>query len=552
MKPAKPLILGVVLFVSLSCSVASAAPGVLPDNDVMTRALVEELSRSMEELVLGNLPRPYYIQYTAQDRLTYSLRAAYGGLIKSDESRSRYAISRVRVGSYQLDNTNVGRGFGARTSLPLDDNLTALRHSIWQMTDGDYKQAVEMLTRKIAYLQQKSDKDRPDDFKPGSATHVIEPAAEIAFDQTEWEEKIKVLSAQFIQYPDIQNAQVTFFAGAVNNWLVNSEGTRLRTADTGAQLEIRAEIQASDGMKLTSGLEYLGLQTYDLPSMDQLQDDIDKLCEGLIELREAEVLEHYSGPVLFEPAAAGRVINTMLADGFCARPTPLGSGGDDNSLEKKLGRRILPRTFYIYDDAAKDRFQGQVLAGAYTFDDEGVKPERVVLVEKGILNNMLSGRAPTKKIKQTNGHGRSGGFGDAQASVGCLYVEDVNGLTSENLKEALIQAVADEGLEYGVRIASIRAGSPGVLGNPIHAYKVFGDGHEERIRGMKFLPMQTRELKHILAAGIKQEVYNASGGIGRSIIAPALLFEELELIKIEREFDKTPILLSPLQRTAGR
>jgi hypothetical protein len=33
------------------------------------------------------------------------------------------------------------------------------------------------------------------------------------------------------------------------------------------------------------------------------------------------------------------------------------------------------------------------------------------------------------------------------------------------------------------------------------------------------------------------------------VIAPAILFEELELTKIEEEFDKPPILSSPATRT---
>ena len=528
---------------------ARGQDGVLPDNDIVTRALVEELERSMEQLVFGELPKPYYIQYNAQDRLTYSLRAAYGGLLANSEDRTRYAVSRVRVGSYELDNTNVGRGFGARISLPLDDDLVALRHALWRMTDGDYKQAVETLARKIAYLKQKSDKERPDDFSPVPAVHVIEPSAEIAIDRTLWEKNVLLMSERFARYADIQNATVTLFAGAVNQWLVNSEGSRLRTADTGVHLQIRASIQADDGMRLSDGLEYLGLQTDDLPPMDQILTDIDETCAGLIKLSHAPVLEHYSGPVLFEPAAAGRVLDALLAEGFCARPIPLGSSGNDNAFDKKIGRRILPRTFYVYDDPQDQRFEGTVLAGAYTFDDEGTKSQRVVLVEKGILKTMLAGRAPTKKIKQSTGHARSNGFGDAEANIGCLYVSDEQGLEPGPLKDQLIKAAREEGLDYALRVESIRSGSPGALGRPIHAFKVFLDGHEERVRGMKFLPVQARELKHLLAAGVKRKAFNSSNGVGRSIITPALLFEELELTKIEREFDKKPILPSPLQRS---
>ena len=65
---------------------------------------------------------------------------------------------------------------------------------------------------------------------------------------------------------------------------------------------------------------------------------------------------------------------------------------------------------------------------------------------------------------------------------------------------------------------------------------------------MEFAPAETRVLKRILAAGRDRRVYNSTSGTPSSIITPAILVEELELNKIEREFDKLPILKSPAQR----
>ncbi len=516
----------------------------------MMKAVVGELERSMSELVLGDLPRPYFIQYNAQDRLSFGMRAAYGGLLRSDRSRHRIITSRVRVDSYALDNTNFGRGFGGQAILPLDDDLMALRHAIWRMTDVDYKHAVEALTRKQAYLKQKSVEDRPDDFSRADAVRAVEPSARMAFDRQAWEKNLKRWSARFEKYPEIQDADVTSFVGVVNEWIINSEGTRLRSADTGVYVEIGANIQAKDGMRLADSLMYIGLQIDQLPQPDKILADIDGMCGRLIAMADAPVLEHYIGPVLFDPVAAGKVFEALLGDGLCARPKPLGSGGDELSLEKKIGLRILPRSFQIYDDPGTDRFRGALLAGAYKYDNEGVRAQRVTLVKDGVLKTQLASRAPTRKIKKTTGHGRSGGFGDARASFGCLHILDDKGMSSEQLKDALIEAARDEGLEFGLRIESVEVGGYGGLGNPIYAYKVFvEDGREELIRGMKFLPVEMRSLKHILAAGAERKVYNSTFGIPSSIVAPAVIFEELELTKIEREFDTLPILKSPTQRS---
>ena len=64
----------------------------------------------------------------------------------------------MRVGSYQLDNTNffsfnfnqsaMVQEFNGTAELPLDDDYKELRRQIWLVTDATYKSAVEDLSKK--------------------------------------------------------------------------------------------------------------------------------------------------------------------------------------------------------------------------------------------------------------------------------------------------------------------------------------------------------------------------------------------------------------------
>ena len=535
----------------LSGPAATYAQETLPDNDVLMRAMVDELERSMNELVLEDLPRPYFIQFRAEDRLSYTMSAAYGGLLESSTRRTRPFRSRVRVGSHDLDNTNAGRGGGMRVSLPLDDDYAAIRHTIWRATDADYKNAVEALTRKTAYLKDKTIEDRPADFTPAEPVHLLGPSAKLGLDRPVWEKSIELLSARFKEHPRIRDSVVELHAAAANNLIVNSEGTRFRKGDTGVYIEVDAEIQAEDGMLLSDRLRYLGEQTDQLPPVEQMLTDIDEMCAKLVRLAEAPQLDQYTGPVLFEPVAAAKVFEALFADAICARPVPLGRGGGwgSASLEKKLGLRVLPRSFQAYDDPGSEWFEEVLLAGSYEYDDEAVPVSRVSVVEKGVLKGLVASRAPTKKVKKTTGHGRSAGLGDARATIGCLYLSDDHGLSAGELHDELIQTARDEGLEYGLRIAAMRPGGYGNLGSPIYAYKVHVEnGREELVRGLEFLPVETRALKRILAAGTERKAYNSIVGVGRSIVCPAILLEELDLKKFAEEFDKPPILKSPATR----
>lgn len=521
-------------------------------DDVLMRAMVDELNRSMKSLVLEDLPRPYFMQYRATDRRIYSLSASNGGLQKVDVRRARRFASRIRVGSMDLDNTNVGQMAGAMAALPLDDDYAALRHVIWRATDTDYKRAVEILTRKVAYLKNKTVEDRPADFSPREKTVAIEPVVKLEPDTEAWSRRVTSLSARFAKYPGIQNSWVSMYGGSENRWLVNSEGTRTRNGDSGLFVRFDAQVQADDGMYLFDSVSYLGESPADLPALEEMERDLDKLCERLLELKGSEVLDHYAGPVLFGPKAAGQVFGALLADGVCARPLPLGARrGDEQSFERRIDRRILPRFLSVYDNPVEKKFDGRLLAGSYQRDDEGVTAARVSIVENGVLKRLLASRVPTKTTTTSTGHARSEGLTDAQAHIGCLYIVSDEGMSADELKKELIEAADEEGLDFGLRVESMHD-SGGGLGSPIHAYRVFvEDGREERVRGLDFLPVPTRALKRILAAGEKAELYNSISGIGSSVISPAVLSEELELTKSQEEFEKLPILKSPATRSGS-
>lgn len=538
---------------TVTCLLGSAGAS-LPqpsDGEVLMKAMTDEMARSMGELMLEGLEKPYFLQYNAQDRVVLSMSAAYGGLKNSGVKRQRAIGSRIRVGSFNLDNTNVFRGAGGRGTLPLDDDYVALRHTIWRITDEDYKRAVEILTRKIAYLQDKTMEDRPDDFTPGEPVQAMQPTVALVIDQDVWERKLRDISARFKNHPAIMDSGVEFYAIAVHEYIINSEGTRIRMGDTGALLRISAEIQADDGEYLSDELNYLHETPEKLPALETILADIDRMCDRLVALARAPKIEQYTGPILFEPLAAGKVFEALLANGLCARPTPLGAGGawQEESLEKKLGLRVLPRSMSVVDDSTQKYFEGTPLAGQFDFDDEGTRPRVVELVTDGILTDLVASRAPTKKFKKTTGHGRGGEFSDPTATVGCLYISDENAISKEEMNLELLTAAKEEGLEFAMRIEAMERGGGGRLGAPLYAYRVSAaDGTEELVRGLEFLPVQTRALKRILAAGKERKVYNSIGSVSISYISPAILFEELELRKLTEEFEKPPILKAPWNR----
>jgi len=554
------------------------------------QALEDELARSME-LQMEDLGKPYFVQYTVDDVVTHRVSAKLGAIVISTSSRSRPFGAQVRVGTYKLDNTNFsggggfGRGFGrgrrgdggrGGSSLPLEADYKAIRKALWWATDGAYKAAVETLTQKKAYLEEVNLENRPDDFSKVPAVSHVAPSVKLVFDKKAWEAKLRELSGCFCLLPRVQDSNIRLVVTVGNRYLVNSEGTRLRTGNTRVQLSIGATVQGKDGMRVTDSLSYSALTPANLPPVDRIIGEIGTLASKLTAAVDAPHLTSYTGPVLLEGEVAAGLFRSMLARGLAGTTEPVGTRrsrfrGRDN-LEKKLGQRILPRSFRVYDDPTVESVAETPLFGHYEFDAEGVKVRRVDLVEKGRLKTMVLSRVPTKSLSGSTGHGRRMRGGRARAAIGSLFIESDDGKTPEELKAALIELARDDGLEFAIRVASIRSSGPGgggrdmrsmlrnmrrsggageqSLGDPVFIYKVYvKDGREEMVRGCEFTPLKLRDLRDIIAAGKAPTVDN---NMGSSIVAPAVIFEELELMKIEQELPRRPVLENPLLREKSK
>jgi len=102
------------------------------------------------------------------------------------------------------------------------------------------------------------------------------------------------------------------------------------------------------------------------------------------------------------------------------------------------------------------------------------------------------------------------------------------------------------------------AGGSHALVPPLLAYKVYPDGREELVRGLLFHGVSVRSFKDIVAASDESYVFDlvdsnapfalvgaGSFTITASVIAPAVLFEELELEPAKGETPKPPIVPPP-------
>ena len=537
--------------------------------DVVLRALVDELDRNFTGLKLEDLERPYFIEYALADATGFSVSAVLGAVTDDSDYRARQLRATVRVGSYELDNTNFmggGRGFpygrgggggGGMAALPIEDNYEAIRQAIWWATDREYKDVVETLAQKKAFMESKLIEDKPPDFAPAEPAVHFDPPAQFDLHADQLKRLAIELSGVFREYPQVQDSSVGLTAGGGNKYLVNTEGTRLRIASTTYTLAIEATVQAEDGMELSDSIEIEVRKFTDLPSLAELTAKCRKLVDRLTQVRDAPILDAYTGPVLFDAEPATSLFAGQFAGRFSGGQRPVGSSTSPDDFENKLGQRILPRGVRVVDDPTREEIAGQPAMGHYRYDDEGVPAQAVTLVEGGKLQTLLMSRNPSKDFATSNGHGR-GMFGP-QASAGSLMLTADEGESEADLRAELLEAAADEGLDFALRVEALGSvGGGGGYGRyfrggggqtPLVMYKVYPDGKEEQVRGVQIARIDLRSFKDVLAFGDQLYVSNSGRGTqGRTVAAPAMLFEELDLAKIDEDFDKPPILPAPVAR----
>jgi len=192
-------------------------------------------------------------------------------------------------------------------------------------------------------MESKLITDKPPDFSREEPVRHLEPRLAPQLDLAALEELAMALSAVFRDYPDVQRSFVGVSAWGGNKYMINTEGTRLRTGVQRCSLSIGAMVQADDGMPLGDSLTLNATTLAELPPRAELEQRCRKFAEQLIAVKNAPVLESYSGPVLFEPKAAAELFAAWYTDNFSGGQRPLGSGTSPDDFVNKLNKRILPR-----------------------------------------------------------------------------------------------------------------------------------------------------------------------------------------------------------------
>ncbi len=512
--------------------------------DGLLEALLTELDRSKAQLKMDQVQAPYYIEYRVNEVEDISAEAAYGALRENQHIHVRVLRGVVRIGDYMQD-SYFARGQGESSILPLDNDPIALRHQIWLATDDAYKAAGQALAEKQAAMKQFSADPNPvDDFAKSPKMIAVAPTASLKIDEAAWKKTLEDVTSLYKQYPDVQSLTASARFSAINEYLVNSEGTVTRCGKTTYSVQLNGSAQAADGMRLSRSPAFMVARPEELPTRDALMGEAKKMLETVVALRQAPIVEEeYRGPVLFAADAADDIVSSLIGQNLLGQKPQLGKPNrTTGAFATSYKTRVLPNFLSVVDDPTMKDFQGKSLVGSYAVDSEGVKAQAVNTIENGMLANYLVGRQPIRDFPASNGHGRAAPGSFPGPSIGVLLVKSSDAQAPDELKKKVLQMVKEQGKEYGYRVETLGPGNA-----PRLLYRVYAkDGHEELVRGAVFNELDIRAIRNdLIAVGNDPLVSNRTGAAPTTIISPSLLFGELEVKRADTSKDKLPDYPAP-------
>jgi len=558
-------------------------------DQVIFKAMEDEIDRSMTELEYRDYASPCYISFEVVDHFEYYVQAELGAIFRSDTLSSRGWSYRLIVGTYEINDENFrgqnqvnNFGMGELADVfPVENDYWGLRRSIWMKTNDIYLRAGSNHREKMKLIEQGKISEESltiHDFTRSEPVEIIINRNTADPDLNTLGNKASLLSETYYKYPEDINYSTASLSWNKNDiYYQNSEGTRFKIPKDLISLRVTLRKETENNDFTSRTLSVIAGSPEELPSLELIQEDLDNLVESMRNEEEAiEPENDYTGPVLLVGQIAAETIlyNLFHSDHslYAERNNlVLNSQGDiyfeeiKNEWQSKIGKRILPDSIDVFALPALKKFNGIKLMGSYPIDSDGIiPPDSILLVEDGNLASMLSSRTPTSVSDTSNGHYpyyyTNGGISHFKGpSVLRIQANQASG--NAELKQHLLDFARQEGYDYAFIIRSIPS-ETAIM--PYHFYRVDVETGEEQLlknvtfekfiesSGMRNMAFNNDTLVfNTLFKGNRFSNHNPSG-LPVSYIGPSAFFAEEMNINVIKDLGKLhtagDFITNPLKR----
>lgn len=532
------------LILNLNVFAAEKKQNLTEQESEIFKAMQTEMTRNLQDLKMEKFARPYYIAYKIIPQTKYTFNASQGVLMQDKKTYTQDYEVQVRIGSPKEDNSY----FNPTVWLPKEtNNYFALNYEgvskfLWQTTDIVYKNSLAELTEKQAYKKNKHITQQYDDFSFYPAQEHFDNITNPVIDQKYWQEVAQKTSAKgaLSEFEDFMTAINIDFAPS---YFLTSRGSKYLQDKYSINIRFTAQGRLEDGFEfsLNKSLTYVDFK--DVPTLEELEKEAQDFAKEILTLQKAKKADAYIGPVLLEGAQAANLMRILLREISFTKHIASNSDSSyyDGLFSDKLGLKVFSAGFDVIDDPLMKTFDNQKLAGYYEIDEEGVKAEKIQIIENGFLKDLPFTASLTKNNSKSNGHARSYyGYTTVVSSPSNLILLPHKTIAEEDFVNTFKKYCAEQGLNACPIISATDD-------NAFYGFMLdVKTGEKTPVYG-KISSLDTRSLRDIKYASDKMQVYNnmIGRGFGYSIITPDLILDNGEINPSKKQPSRKPLVKRP-------
>ena len=428
------------------------------EDDVVLQAMKSEVERSKTGLKKDSLAQPFFISLLVEETdLEYSYTTSFGQ--ENDEILnkriSRKASPMLLVGSYHR--TQNFRGSSNIFSLPAADDEVAIRSAIWMNLDNEYKSAAKNYVDKMAWLKQEKLTEEElamDDFEKRSATTLFEEAKKEEFDF----EPIKKASLQAGKLLTdkvkkekliVENLRTSFRFSTELNRYYDTEGSMYKYPSRNGSFNLSISGVTEEGEDVSAYKSFRMNDLSKFPTWKELEKAMNEIVEEYqLKYVTRKDDDPYMGPVLIVDGQVEEISRQVINNLFTSPKTRYSNG---NHYQNLPGVRVISKHLSLSVNYGKD---AQNMAGVKRdfapIDVQAViPPDSLLLIQNGILNNMLTSRQPVRKFLKSNGNTKNG-----NQLEGVVTLSGNERYSYDEIKKMLIDEAKLQGLEFAYIINS--------------------------------------------------------------------------------------------------
>ena len=520
------LIFSILLF---SCS-PGYAQSAESGKDIIFSAMQDELARTMDMLEHPEAGKPFFVSFYYSKGSYLNASATLGAVTSSRSGSISSSTYRLMMGDYDMNDENFEevtdheQVFQRNISPPLDMDYMGIRRNLWNLANESYKSASQnYLAKKAFFKKNPLQKPAFPDYLKQAPVVIEMPEPDRLPGTLQADSLVRALSFIFGKYEQINTSMVNFRLVNSNLYILNSEGSRIRMPFSVSTVQVSASVINSNGESFSEEISFVSLDPTGLLTDKTLPGRIDNFAQYLLKVANAPKLEEiYNGPVLYAGTTSAPKLMMMLfsgKDALIAKRENISNTPEyrrsepknNNNIETKMGKKVLPVEFSVMLKPTLGNYNGIDLFGKTLVDfDATVPPDELILVENGILRDLLRNRIPSaKNVTTSNGHYR---MGISESSIlwnlepSNIFFTSATAKPHDELKQSLLSLARQEGLDYAILVRPVDDASNTVTQA---FYKVsLEDGSETLIQPLNITSEGGKMINHIAGCSEQELVYN--------------------------------------------